>query len=107
MLFDNRREFLRVLYTYAGHPVFSARGAQLRVRDVSERGLSVSLTRELTLARGDEVEGILWFPRGDELAVRGHVVRVVEGVAGILLDAPGIPVAIILEEQRRMAARRR
>jgi hypothetical protein len=105
MLFDNRREFLRVLYSYAGHPVLTLAGVQSRVRDCSERGLSVVLARGVTLARGDAVEGLLWFPHGDELSVSGRVVRVVDGVAGILLDPPGIPVALILDEQRRQRRR--
>ncbi len=74
--------------------------------DVSERGLRFRLGKAQPPEPGNEVEGIVRFRRGDTVTVRGVVVRVAEGEVSARLDE-GIPLRVIMDEQRFLLDRHR
>lgn len=75
------------------------------VVDVCERGLRfIAFEAERMPALGTMLSGRLRFGGDDEeeVEVAGRVVRVQERDVAVQLEAPGIPLRIILREQRRL-----
>lgn len=67
--------------------------------DCSEQGLRYEIERGLPDV-GALITGIVKFRRGDQVKVTGEVLRARAGLVVLALDAPGIPFANILLEQR-------
>ena len=101
---ENRREYYRIEYPPAEQPtLLSDRGGYV-VHDCSERGMRFEPPAGDTIECGSRVRGVLRFRRGDEAEVEGVVVRVDAGGVAVQLREPGIPFALILQEQRRLYA---
>jgi hypothetical protein len=101
---ENRREHYRIEYPPAEQPTLLLDVGGCPVRDCSERGVRFEAPRADALACGSRVRGVLRFRWGDEAEVDGVVVRVDAGGVALRLQEPGIPFALILQEQRRLYA---
>ena len=101
---ENRREFYRIEYPAAEQPVLELDGARFPVRDCSERGVRFERPDADAIATGERIRGTVRFRRGDAAPVEGVVVRVDQGGVAMKLHEPGIPFALILQEQRRLYA---
>ena len=109
---SNRRETYRIPYPEAerprlvaaapGAPASLAEGAE--VLDVSEEGLRFRLGPGESV--GETVEGRLLFPSGVETRVAGRVVRRTGDEVSLRLTRI-VPPRVIVDEQRRLARRRR
>lgn len=102
---SNRRDHYRVQYGTRDRPTFRGEGLECRVIDCSERGLHLALADEFHLPLGAPVEGIVRFRRGTEVFVTGQVVRECGRERGVWLDPPGLPLKVILDEQRWLRER--
>lgn len=69
------------------------------VIDACESGIRYQLGT-IRPSVGSRVAGTVLFRRGARVKVEGTVVRVVDGYAAVHLDPPGIPLKIMLDEQR-------
>lgn len=94
----HERNLYRIEYPRGERPGLRIGGALHDVVDCSEQGLRFVLEGE-AWAPGRVVQGILALTAG-EVPVKGRILRIQEGEAALLLDAPGIPFSLILEEQR-------
>jgi hypothetical protein len=103
----NRRDFYRIPYPPDDRPRFVLGDNISEVLDCSERGLRFKSSSPDIPALGGCVMGRLRFQRGEELHLRGEVVRVENDEVAISLVESGIPFGTILQEQfyLRRAAR--
>jgi hypothetical protein len=103
----NRRDFYRIPYPAEDRPRFVVGDSICEVLDCSERGLRYRPSIPETPALRDVVTGRLRFLRGEEIHLRGEVVRVKGGEVAVHLVDAGIPFGTILQEQfyLRRAAR--
>ena len=76
------------------------------VVDLSERGIRFRLGDVPAPEPGVEVQGTLRFRRGETLTIRGTVLRVVDKEVSARLEE-GIPLRVIMEEQRFLLHRHR
>ena len=84
---------------------FRGEGVDCRVIDCSERGLHLTLPGEGSCLVGAQLEGTVRFRRGTEVFVTGQVVWEYRVERGVMLDPPGIPLKVILDEQRWLRER--
>lgn len=97
---SGQREHFRVHYPTSLRPVFTWEGGRFAVVNVSEGGMLFRVGAERALpVIGDEVEGTVAFRDGEEVAVRGQVVRLEKDEVALRLAA-GFPFRIILEQQK-------
>lgn len=103
----NRRHYFRICYPVAARPRLVLGSNICEVLDCSEKGVRFQATSLLSAAPGTTFVGKLRFPRGEELLVRGVVVRVEEERVSLELAGAGVPFGVILQEQLylRRAAR--
>ncbi len=100
------REHYRIEYPTAARPRFLVDGSQGEVIDLCEQGLRYRAADHERREPGDEVEGIVRLRRGEEVRVVGAVVRVVEGDVALRLRV-GVPLRVVLDEQRYLRERHR
>ena len=106
----NRRDHYRIQFPVEERPriLLDSQGALRLVCDViecSESGLRfLTPTRGLRGA-GTAVSGTVVFAGGAEVHVAGTVIRVQGEEVALRLGRAGIPLAVVLEEQRRLRAR--
>jgi hypothetical protein len=106
----NRRDYYRIHFPVEERPrmLLDSQGAVRLVCEVlecSERGLRfLSPTRWLR-GSGAAVSGTIVFGGGTEVHVSGSVIRVQGDEVAVLLGREGIPLAVVLEEQRRLRGR--
>lgn len=103
----HNREYYRVAYPVQLRPKLLVQGHTFEVIDVCEHGIRFSLGDAAAPDAGYEVEGTLRFRRGETIPVRGTVLRVIEGEVAARLEAAGVPLRAIMEEQRFLLDRRR
>lgn len=97
--YAHEREHYRVVYPTAARPWFIVGGVAREVVDLCEMGLRYrALTGEQPQV-GEEIRGLVRVRRGDAVEVAGSVVRLVEQQIALRLST-GIPLRIVLEEQR-------
>ena len=87
-------------------PKLLVQGHTFEVIDVSEHGLRFRLGEATPPAPGFEIEGTLRFKRGETVDVRGTVLRLDGGEVSARLDQ-GVPLRVIMEEQRFLLQRHR
>jgi hypothetical protein len=93
------REHYRIEYPILERPTFVVGTLVHQVVDCSESGIRYRLISEPPEA-GTLVAGRLRFRRGSELMVEGEVLRIQDACAALRLKEPGIPLRIMLDEQR-------
>jgi hypothetical protein len=98
------REHFRVMYPTAARPRFITGELVRPVVDLSELGMRYRLGAGESRELEDELEGVVRLRRGEEIPVRGRVVRLAGGEAAMRLTQ-GVPLRVILEEQRFLRER--
>lgn len=102
---DNRRDHYRVCYAEAERPTLFHGALRCPVLDCSESGVRFRPAPAWSCAAGDRIEGVIRFRRGMEVLVAGTVVRLTGTSAAIVLEPPGIPFRLIMDEQRWQRSR--
>jgi hypothetical protein len=95
----HEREHYRVVYPTAARPWFIVASVAREVVDLCEMGLRYRTVAGEQPALGDEIQGLVRLRRGEVVEVTGVVVRLVERQVALRLSR-GIPLRIILDEQR-------
>jgi hypothetical protein len=95
----HEREHYRVAYPTAARPWFIVDGVARDVVDLCEMGLRYRAADGERRDLGDEVRGTVRVRRGEAVEVVGEVVRLVEREIALRLSR-GIPLRVVLEEQR-------
>jgi hypothetical protein len=106
MAWAHEREHYRVAYPTALRPKLVIHGVSFDVVDISERGIRFRLGKAEYPQPGLEVQGAVVFKRGESITIRGTVLRVSEGEVAARLEE-GVPLRVIMEEQRFLLDRRR
>ncbi len=106
MAWAHEREHYRVAYPATLRPRLLVQGHTFDVVDISERGIRFRLAKADEPAPGFEVQGAVRFRRGETITIRGIVLRVVQGEVAAMLEE-GVPLRVILDEQRYLLDRHR
>jgi hypothetical protein len=106
MAWAHEREHYRVAYPTSLRPKLLVQGHTFDVVDISERGIRFRLDKAEAPAPGFEVQGAVRFRRGETITVRGVVLRVIQGEVAAKLEE-GVPLRVIMEEQRYLLDRHR
>ena len=96
------REFFRLQYPIDAAPKFVEAGLSHRVVDIGEGGFRYAPSAGPLPAAGTPVKGVLEFPEDDPIEVAGTVVRVQDGEVAVHCVPRGIPMALVIREQRRV-----
>jgi hypothetical protein len=104
--FEFEREHYRIVYPAGARPRLVGGGLDRDVIDLCEQGLRYVPADGEARQLGDEVEGVVRLRRGEEVRVVGRVVRVVEQEIALRLGV-GVPLRVVLDEQRYLRDRRR
>jgi RNase P/RNase MRP subunit p29 len=104
--FDVEREHYRIVYPAASCPRLLGDGLERQVIDLSQQGLRYRAAEGETRAVGDQLESTVRVRRGEEVRVLGTVVRVREREVALRLSM-GVPLRVVLDEQRYLRERRR
>jgi hypothetical protein len=106
MPFDHDREFYRLPYPPEAAPYFVAdSGLRYRIVDIGEGGFRYAHEDGPVPRDGDTVRGRVEFPEDNAVEVVGTVVRYRMGEIAVHCRTRGIPLAIVLREQRRVRRR--
>jgi len=97
MLNEKQRQYFRLIYPDSHRPSLMLDVYEYEVEDVSEYGLKVKTDNDPVFMVNDDVLAIIAFPDGKEFELKGQVVRVDDGFAGIALDSP-LPDSLIKSE---------
>ncbi len=106
MGWQHPREHYRVAYPTVARPKLLVQGHTFDVVDVSERGIRFRLGEATPPTPGFEIEGTVRFKRGETVDVRGTVLRLDDGEVCARLEQ-GVPLRVIMEEQRFLLQRYR
>jgi hypothetical protein len=106
MAWAHDREHYRVAYPTALRPKLLVHGVSFDVVDISERGIRFRLGSAQAPEPGFELQGVLRFRRGETIAIHGSVLRVDNGEVAARLEE-GIPLRVVMEEQRFLLDRHR
>ena len=99
---ENSRAHYRLVYPVGDRPTFTCLGQTMEVIDVSERGLAVTSPQQSLVSKSEtQLNGKIVFSDGDSVAVTGKVLRTT-GDTVILLLSKGVPLPIIIKQQRLM-----
>lgn len=104
---ENRRDHYRIPYPADQRPRLVVGLSILEVLDCSEGGLRFVPPADAEDEGAGEVEGRLRLPGGEELRVRGEVVRSAEGERALRFEGRGIPFRTILRQQVYLRGRLR
>ncbi len=106
MAWVHEREHYRVAYPTQLRPKFLVQGFTFDVVDISERGLRFRLGDAAMPDAGNEVQGTVRFRSGETITVRGTVLRVDGREVAVRLEE-GVPLRVIMEQQRFLLDRHR
>jgi PilZ domain-containing protein len=106
MEWRHHREFYRIPYPTIARPWLVVQSYEFEVMDVSERGLRFKVGSVVPPAPGEGVAGTVRFRRGEEVQVSGVILRIEDGEAAVQLEQ-GIPLRVVLDEQRFLLERPR
>jgi len=99
MKWPHERAYYRIEYPTRERPTLEAHGRVYEVIDICESGVRYRV-EDTRPKPGDSLHAKVRFRRGEEIAVSGEIIRVQDGYAAVRLDPPGVPLRIILEEQK-------
>jgi hypothetical protein len=100
----SRRQDYRIVYPVIERPTFEVTRALMEVVDLSERGIRYEIGTRRPPIVGDEIRGRIIFRRGDEIEVKGSVIRADEGIIVLALKPP-LPYSQIMAEQRYLRSK--
>jgi len=95
------RSFFRLHYPEGDRPALRIAGADHPVADLSEEGVRFLAPAGPWTGVTGEVEGLIRLADGEELAVRGSVIRAEQGFVVLRLSR-GVPLAVMIREQQRV-----
>lgn len=93
------RAHYRIQYPTAARPHILIDDRSFDVIDLSEQGIRFRMDEGDRFAMGREVSGTIRFGRNEPVEVMGSVVRIAAREVAVKLDV-GVPLRIIIEEQR-------
>ena len=93
------REHYRIQYPTAARPQIVIDGRAHEVIDLSERGVRFRVGDDVSINVDDELAGRLRFRRGEPVDVKGIVLRIAGREIAVKLEI-GVPLKVIIEEQR-------
>lgn len=97
----NKREHYRILYLAGDRPTLAIGGSKFEVLDLSEQGLRFDGGSRYKPAAKAVIRGTITFKNGNSCAVSGTMLRYdADKHACIVHLEKGIPLALIMEEQR-------
>jgi hypothetical protein len=99
------REFFRLQYPADAAPRFLDGSVRHRVVDIGEGGFRYAPEDGITPLAGTPVTGVLEFPGENPLDVIGTVVRIQGGEVAVHCTPRGIPMALVIREQKRVRKR--
>ena len=103
---ENQRTHYRIVYPQQERPSFLSDYGAVPVLDCSEGGLRVELgPGQRRPSLWQHVSGRLVLRDGQEVAVKGNVVRVQGREVCLQLERPGLPLTVIFSEQRFLRTR--
>ncbi|HEU4628484.1 MAG TPA: PilZ domain-containing protein [Gemmatimonadaceae bacterium] len=107
---ENRRGYYRIHFPAEARPrlLLDSPGSVHPVGEViecSERGLRFAVPTRWLLPVGTSVSGRVLFLRGAEAHVAGTVIRMQQDEVALMLGREGIPLSVILDEQRYLRSR--
>jgi hypothetical protein len=101
----NERALYRVQFPVTERPRLITGDRAHEVLDCSEVGIRYRAPSSWEAEVGTPVRGLVRFRRGAEVNVQGFIVRVEDQVIAVRLTEGGIPLAVMLDEQRYLRAR--
>lgn len=104
MAWPIERSHYRIDYPILERPVLEVQGVPHAVLDCSERGIRYRFENAEPIV-GAVVTGTVRFHDGAAIEVTGVVVRRQDSCAALALEKPGIPLKLLLDEQRRLRRR--
>lgn len=96
----SERQYFRIQYPVAIRPELVVQGRSLEVIDLSERGARFKLDEGISYAVGDAFAGTIRLRPSGSLQVKGTVVRVTARDFAVKLEEPGVPLRVIIDQQR-------
>lgn len=100
------REHHRIQYPTEARPQFVIAGRAHEVIDLSERGVRFRAAEDVNISVDDELAGRLRFRQGEPVDVKGTVLRIAGREIAVRLEV-GVPLKVIIEEQRYLRERHR
>ncbi len=104
MNYPHERAFYRVVYPILARPRLIIASSVFEVLDCSERGLRYRDPGEPPHS-GSTFTGLVRFQTGAEVPVSGEIIRIQAEEIAVRLGDPGLPLSIVLDEQRFLRAR--
>ena len=101
---DEKRQYYRLTYPLAERPRLALRGHFFLVIDLSEGGAMIARGRSGNPVVGEEVQGTLTFPDGEQEQVAGTVLRSNE-ISFAITFQKGVSMRRMMMEQRRVFTR--
>lgn len=102
---QEQREHYRIRYPVEERPTFECQGRQYEVIDLSEKGLAFRRGAQDSIAQTPGLlKGRILFKSGEFAAITGKVLRHTEDTVILILQI-GVPLSIIMKEQRQLLQR--
>jgi len=94
---QKQREYYRLVYPDSYRPSLMMSIDNYEIEDVSEYGIKLRVEEDSAFMVNDNIMATIAFPDGREFDLSGHVVRVDQSCAGLVLDTP-LPLSVIRSE---------
>ncbi len=105
---ENQRRFFRIEYPQADRPTIVIDDRRLSLLELSEMGLKVLIAKGYAPKVDDFVRGTILLSGGRTLDVEGSVLRLISNPVSCVVRLDyGVPLPVIMEEQRRLIAQKR
>jgi hypothetical protein len=105
MPYDRERQYYRLLFPPGDLAEFTVGALRMHIHEVSERGIRYEPVAGHDPRIGDELEGVVVFKRVGQFPIRGKLSRRQGTTVVLVIDAPGIPYAALLQEQLHLRRR--
>ncbi len=97
---EDQRQHYRIRYPLQERPAFECMGKKYMILDVSEKGLAFRIEEKDPITKAtSELKGRIAFKSGDVVNIAGKILRHADNTV-ILIMQTGIPLAVMMKEQR-------